>query len=98
MKLYNGYNGDTFVPPNSGWTTGWSSTGGVFAPKAYFSELPLVGMFPGSFLRSKIWKEKKKKVKIKGISRKVNSTPRGMELENSVKGLGYHVRLSINRV
>lgn len=87
MKLYNGYNGDTFVPPNSGWTTGWSSTGGVFAPKAYFSELPLVGMFPGSFQRSKIWKEKKKS-KNKGHFKKSKQHPQRHGIRKQCKGFG----------
>lgn len=50
MRVYNGYNADTFGPPNSERTTGWSSIGGIFASKAYFSEY-FVRIFP----EKKIW-------------------------------------------
>lgn len=40
-------------------------------------------------------KQVEKKVKTKGVLRDINSTPRGRELEYSVKDLGHHARLSI---
>lgn len=79
MKLYNGYNGDTFGPPNSVWTTGWSSTGECLPLKLTF-----LNYFGGDVSREASWKKSKNK----GCFKRYKQHPKRKGIRIQCKGFG----------